>query len=486
MTSRQIIIEPEEVAGLVPEIHAELRPLIADAIAFFVSRLSPTRRERLLASQAALPAIAPPDLRLLTLARGCPVLHKLAQVVARHPALDADLRRALQPLETETPRRPQPWIATHLRSALGDVANAFRLEIEPVPLAEASVAVVVPCRWRPAATAAARDAVLKILKPGVADRLEEELAILVELADHLDDRRDDHGLPALDHRDAFVTVRDLLRHEVRLDMEQRHLAAAAELYAHDARVHVPAVLPFSTPAVTAMERVRGRKVTDLPRHETDTARRTAETVVRALVATPVLDAGRSAMFHADPHAGNLLAADDGRLAILDWSLVGHLDERTRVAVAAIALAALRQDAATIAESIGAIACGGPSPDALTAPVTDALAETRRGRLPGPGWLVDLLDGVVRRGVRFPASLMLFRKTLFTLRGVVADIDPSCSIDAVFLDAAMRTAAAEWPRRLVANPFSRAFGTRVSTADLVATWCFAPPALMGAWWSAGLR
>ena len=47
-------------------------------------------------------------------------------------------------------------------------------------------------------------------------------------------------------------------------------------------------------------------------------------MVRALICSSDLLARKPAMFHGDPHAGNLFLTDDNRLAILDWSLVGSL------------------------------------------------------------------------------------------------------------------------------------------------------------------
>ena len=35
------------------------------------------------------------------------------------------------------------------------------------------------------------------------------------------------------------------------------------------------------------------------------------------------------LFHADPHMGNLLLLDDGRLGILDFGMTGRIDETLR-------------------------------------------------------------------------------------------------------------------------------------------------------------
>ena len=75
---------------------------------------------------------------------------------------------------------------------------------------------------------------------------------------YLDERCADLRIPPLDYANAFLQVRDKLRHEVRLDREQDHLARARAFYADEPRVHVPALLPHCTPRVTAMERLTGR------------------------------------------------------------------------------------------------------------------------------------------------------------------------------------------------------------------------------------
>ena len=55
------------------------------------------------------------------------------------------------------------------------------------------------------------------------------------------------------------------------------------------------------------------------------------------------------MFHADPHAGNLMATHDKRLAILDWSLVGFLGEPERLAIVQMVQSAITLDARRIVE-----------------------------------------------------------------------------------------------------------------------------------------
>jgi hypothetical protein len=99
-------------------------------------------------------------------------------------------------------------------------------------------------------------------------------------------------------------------------------------------------------------------------------------------------------------------------------------------------------------------------------VRASLRHVRRDQIPGPSWFTNLFEDLMANGVRFPANLVLLRKSLFTLEGVVNDIDPSCSIRRVFLREALLRLALEWPRRYIAMPWSKSFATHISNADLV--------------------
>src|SRR5439155_15915732 len=59
-------------------------------------------------------------------------------------------------------------------------------------------------------------------------------------------------------------------------------------------------------------------------------RRVAEQLVESLVVVPLFSSTQDAIFHGDPHAGNLLYDNDsGELVILDWALRERLDREQR-------------------------------------------------------------------------------------------------------------------------------------------------------------
>ncbi len=264
---------------------------------------------------------------------------------------------------------PLELIQAVLTRELGPL-DRLGVSLEPA-LAEASVAVVVPFRCdgpRARVERRHRGGVFKILKPGIAERLDEELQLLARIGAYLDEGCDDFKIPHLDYAEAFEQVREKLIEEIRLDREQDHLARARVFYADEPRVLIPE--PWSelcTPGVTAMERVSGHKVTDHALETPAERRRLASLVASTMIARPAFSKDPESLFHGDPHAGNLFLTSDGRLAVLDWSLVGIFSARDRAAIVQVLLGAVTLDAEHVVSTLASLAeAGRYDPAALSA------------------------------------------------------------------------------------------------------------------------
>jgi ubiquinone biosynthesis protein len=477
------IIDEAAVASVLPDEYARFRRPIAGALGVFLEGLPAVHIEAVLTDQASLPPTATAARRLGVLALSCPALHKLGQILARDRRLSPELRQHLQELESLPPSVPVESIQAVLAQELGPLGR-LGVTLLPPALAEASVAVVIPFRQDHGPRKERSQAgVFKILKPGIEERLAQELELVGHVGSYLDERCDAFRLPHLDYRESFEQVRDKLRQEVRLDLEQQHLAQAGEFYRDEPRVQVPALFAHCTPRVTAMERVTGGKVTE---HGLDSAgdmRRLAGLVVEALIARPVFSPANRALFHGDPHAGNLFLTDDHRLAVLDWSLVGTLGERERIAFGQITLGALTLSPERIVAALVGLAERRQVNRLVLESVVDAwLDRVRFGQFPGFAWLMGLLDEAFQTArLRVGGDLMLFRKTLHALEGVLADVHAGTSpIDVVLQREFLRHLALEWPRRWVAPPHSRAFATRLSNADLAQMFLGLPWAAAQVW------
>ena len=464
-----------DFGALVPDAYARYRPALSDGIRYFLANLQPARSQEILGRQLALAADASIGERLVAIAECCPALHKLCQVLARDRRLPATLRALLQRLETMPASQDLAQVCLAIEAEIGAVA-AHGLIIDEPPLAEASVAIVQPFRWHDAGGGGERHGVFKLLKAGIEARLEEELDLLGRVGALLDERCRHYGLPAIDYAASFAQVRALLAREVHLDTEQAHLRQARAAYAPMPRVIVPEVLAWSTPRLTAMERIFGRKVTEALDLGPHARRRLAALIADALLAWPIWMPGGGGLFHADPHAGNLVVTADGRLGILDWSLTGRLAKTEQVEMTQILLGAVTFDPARILDAVCALsaapiegsAIDGAAIDrtALDRVVARHLARLGCGVWPSLGWLTALMDdALIETGARFSADLVMFRKVLQTLRGVVADVSEQCRVDLVLAGRLIRQLAREGMPRWWTQPASRRFATHLSNLDL---------------------
>jgi ubiquinone biosynthesis protein len=453
------------LAAIVPDCYQEFRTIVADGLTFFLRQLPASRLAEVFEQQAQLPADADLPRRLVVFLHACPALHKIGQVLARNRHLDPELRRHLQELEKLEPCTPMAELRPILDRELAPAIERYCIRIAERALAEGSVAVVVPLTWSNSnctGNSPVNQGVAKLLKPGIAEKLDEDLEILGRLASYLDERQAAYHLPPLAYRELLDEVAELLSHEVQLANEQKYLRQAADQYASQPDVHIPRLLPFCTDAVTAMERVYGHQLTDPLAASAWQRPEQFRATVRALLSTVFFSRQESVLFHGDPHGGNLMVTRDGRLAIIDWSLAGHLTANDQVQMAQILVGAWARDAVRIKSAIADLTDSlGPWPL-----VDVALAKLTQYSQPGFSWAIDLLDDLAHAGVRFPPRLLLFRKAFLTLQGVLADLCPHRSLETTLMADAMSHFAWEWPLRWCKPPNDRDYATHVSNADLM--------------------
>jgi ubiquinone biosynthesis protein len=427
--ARWIVDEIVPVEKLVPKSYVNWRLPVRDAMMFVVARLSPVRLAPKLLEQIELPLDTPPEVRLLRLISKVPGLQKLGQVIARNRHLHPALRRALAKLEDGI-RDVQPEeIRSIVLKALGRKAKSYDVQVSTHILKEASVSAVVRFSWKNPASGNREGGVFKVLKPHIPQYFSEDMDYLQGLAHYFGDCHHTYGFPAQLIPDTFRKVRRLLRHEVNFRREQKTLAEAALLYRSYPGVRIPKIIaPLCTNSVTAMSEEEGTKVTNAVARLSSSARRkVAEQLVEALIAVPLLSASQDAVFHGDPHAGNLLYnSRAGKLVILDWALRERLDREQRRHLALLFLMVTLRDPVGVSNEILALAQQRSRADSrvsqsVHAVITASLDALPLARVPSAADAMRVLENVAMQGVKFPASLIMLSKVMFTLEGILGDL-----------------------------------------------------------------
>jgi ubiquinone biosynthesis protein len=427
--ARWIVDEIVPVDALVPEAYKNWRPPVRDAMMFVVTCLSPARLAPKLLEQIELPASTLPEVRLLRLIAKVPGLQKLGQVIARNQHLHPALRRALAKLENGI-RDVQPGdIRALIQKTLGPKIKNYAVEISPKILKEASVSAVIRFTWRNPETRKRERGVFKVLKPHIPEYFSEDMDYLQRLAQYFGDRHHTYGFAPQLIPDTFRKVRRLLRHEVNFSREQKTLIEAGALYRGFPLVRIPQLIqPLCTPTITALTEEPGIKVTSAAARLPVLRRRAvAEQLVEALVAVPLFSSTPDAIFHGDPHAGNLLYnRKTGELVILDWALRERLsrDQRRHLALLFL-MVSLRDPVGTSKEIVALsqprIRMTSPRGQRVRETVAMFLDELPSSRMPSGADAMRLLERVAINGVKFPSSLIMLSKVMFTLEGILGDI-----------------------------------------------------------------
>jgi len=341
---------------------------------------------------------------------------KLGQLLSSRPDLLPEVYiEELASLVDSVPPVPFTEIQRVITADLGD--EVF-VRIDPEPLATASIA-----QTHTALTSEGRDVVVKVRRPGVVEEVDLDLSLLRSTVRLIARRSETARLLQLE---ALVDELDLHLHAELNFVEEAHntelIAGLVEQYD---RVVVPHVIrPLLSERVLVLERIEGTKVTPDHGLDPDAARKLAREFFSTYVHQVVVEG----VFHADPHAGNVLLTPDGRLALLDFGLLGRLDDDTRRGLSLLLLAIAQNRADDVAELIMALSLTGVGADKAL-----FLHEVRR-TLPRVHWrplsgiqagqsLADLQRLAVRLGIALPTTFALVGKTLAQADSIARALDP---------------------------------------------------------------
>ena len=415
------------VENLVPARNLDLRPLVEDAIQYVFSRLSDHRLASKLVEQIELPLDTPPESRLLRLISKMPGLQKLGQVLARNRRLSPALREALSELENGMADVEPGEMIAIIVEQLGQRLDTYTVEISHAIFKEGSASAILRFTWGSPGQERGHG-VFKVLKPYVLSYFAEDMTLLQQLGEFVSAKERRYGFAVRDLKDMLVEVRLLLEHELDLPLEQRTLVEAHTIYRSNIGIRVPRLIgPLCTAQITAMTEESGVKVTEACPRSPIRRRQIAEQLIEALVAVPLFSRQDPAVFHADPHAGNLLYDEPNReLVVIDWALADRLSVESRRRLVMLALMMNLRNRAGVSEAIRALSEDDPGERVDREELIDACVNRFFDQLPAdrsPGTLdaMRVLDEIALEGVHFPPPLFLFRKILFTLDGVLHDV-----------------------------------------------------------------
>jgi ubiquinone biosynthesis protein len=349
-----------------------------------------------------------------------PTYIKLGQLLStRFDLLPPAYTTALARLQDDAKPFPFEVVREIVEAELGGQIRHLFAEFEEEPLAAASLGQV-----HRATLPSGRAVVVKVQRPEAREIAREDMETLARLAG-LADKHTQTGRK-YGFEQLLSQFRRSLAGELDYRREARNLLTFADLTKRYDLLVVPApAMEHSSSRVLTMDRIEGRKVTDVgPLGLLDLdARPIVDQLFRCYLEL-MLDHG---VLHADPHPGNLVVTDDGRLALLDLGMVSSVAPRLQDKVVKLLLAIGDGDG----EEVAAILAGMGHPleeydaGAFRSEVAHLVSEAAAAgpELQAGTVLVELSRVSGAHGLRPPAEMSMIGKALLNLDQSTLHLDP---------------------------------------------------------------
>ncbi|OLE56021.1 MAG: hypothetical protein AUG51_00395 [Acidobacteria bacterium 13_1_20CM_3_53_8] len=354
-----------------------------------------------------------------------PTFIKIGQALGtRGDLLPLAYVKELALLQDQVPPFSTAEAYARIESELGRKIREVYAEIDAEPIAAASLGQVYRARLH-----TGQEVAVKVQRPHLREIISFDIAILRNLVAHVNryfpqanENADWEGML----REFAVTVFEEMDYVQEGHNADRFRSNFSEWRA----VYVPKIYwTHTTKRVLTMEFIRGTKVIDL---ESLRARRiSAVKVNRLLVRTYLKQLLEDGFFHADPHPGNLLVMDNGRLAFFDFGMTGRITPRLQSMMIDAFFHVVGRDVHGLGQDLINLNFLKPGVDPESVrPVVEGLFQhylnLKLGEVNFKELTYDLAEVMYDYPFRLPANFTYVMRALMTLEGIGIVTDPGFS------------------------------------------------------------
>jgi ubiquinone biosynthesis protein len=355
-----------------------------------------------------------------------PTFIKFAQLIATRPDVFPDsVIREFRKLQDKVPPFNSDQAKSLLEKELGRPLSEVFSHFEKKPLGAASIAQV-----HRATLLSGAEVVVKVQRPQLDRLIDTDTDILLGLATLLEEH-----VPESKQFSPFRLVEEFSR-SLRLERDFRREAHHMEKFARHFIAEQDLVVPkvyrhLSTKRILVQEFIDGGRI-DAFTGEHQVALQAPErrqTVLDCLTRVTLTSIFEHGFFHGDPHPGNLLITNDGRLALIDFGLIGRLEDPRRTQIIIFLVALFQRDLHRVVDSLREnhlFSHAHLDEVALMnelAEVLDLYLEQSLSNLNIVNLISDVFEVVRRHGIKPPPDLLLISRVLTALQYTAYRLDP---------------------------------------------------------------
>ena len=310
-----------------------------------------------------------------------------------------------------------------MEESLGGRLEDLYASFEQEPLGTASIAQTHRARTREG-----DDVVVKVQRPGIEATMRSDLDLLYLSAQILEASIDEMqlaGVVAIVEEFEKGLLKELNFHQELANLLefQRNLDPAR-------KVTVPRPYPeLSTRTVLTMQFFAGQPIRKLAPKSPE-----AQAVVNEVVYSAFKQVLVDGVFHGDPHAGNLLYGEDGRLCMIDLGMVGRVTPEQRDDIVTLAVATIANDSTTVARIL--LKMGTPTQrvnlNELKADIerirSQHLMVASFGEYDSAGFIEEFGRAAGKHRIKLARDMAILGKAAATLEDIIRTLHPDVDLD----------------------------------------------------------
>jgi ubiquinone biosynthesis protein len=273
-----------------------------------------------------------------------PTFVKLGQLLSTRPdILPESFIFELEKLQDDVPPIPFSDVVEVFQEEFNSSPEDIFSNIDSEPTASGSMAQVHKARLQDGTIVA-----VKVQRPGIVDIINTDLSILLEIAAlmerHIPELYWINPVALVNHFSTSIT------RETDFVSEFHATAQFANNFSEDKTVVIPKVFKeYSSEKILVMDFIEGIKISNL---EAIADSNLDRKILAKNGANAILkEIFEHQFFHGDPHPGNLFALDNNRIAVIDFGMVGYLDDKTTRLLGKIFSGVIRKDIDSIIHSL---------------------------------------------------------------------------------------------------------------------------------------
>jgi ubiquinone biosynthesis protein len=397
----------------------------------------------------------PPEHLRMALEELGPTFMKLGQMLStRADLLPLEYQVELARLQDAAPTIPIETVREMIAAELGQPLEQAFATFDPTPLAAASIG-----QAHLATLQDETEVVVKVRRPGAVEQVDEDLKLLHSLASTAS-----HRWELARQFDAVGLVQEFdqsLRAELDYLREGRNAERFARNFASESAVRIPRMFwETTTSRVLTQERIRGMKVTDLAALDAAGIDRAALGKRGAQIFLKMVF--EDGFFHADLHPGNFFVEQGGRIGLIDFGMVGTVDEDTRQVLGLLLFGMMSQDTDRLTDAFLELGMSQQPVDrtALHRDLAEMLSrygdQLVNATAFGP-MLMEVLSILRQHHLVLPSNLALLLKTIAMTESMGMQLDPSFSFIDVLAPYAEKFLLQQNSPQAWARRFGRAGG-----------------------------